>query len=142
MVSLTELIFLKKMKMFKWFGTIVGFALIALIILFTSCDKLILYGILMALESWIIRAITKRYCKKHYLECRKEELKKYYDKNRIKEFTSFAGWNLVNIASDIPSIFIAFLLVNKLNLFINLALQNSFVQYKYFTSLFSFIFAS
>ena len=79
--------------------------LIALIILFTSCDKLILYGILMALESWIIRAITKRYCKKHYLECRKEELKKYYDKNRIKEFTSFAGWNLVNIASGMTSLY-------------------------------------
>lgn len=79
--------------------------LIALIILFTSCDKLILYGILMALESWIIRVITKRYCKKHYLECRKEELKKYYDKNRIKEFTSFAGWNLINIASGMTSLY-------------------------------------
>jgi O-antigen/teichoic acid export membrane protein len=76
---------------------------VALIVLFVDTDRLILYGILMALESWLVRYITKRYCKKTYPECDKEELRKYYRKDTIKEIASFAGWNLVNIASGMTS---------------------------------------
>lgn len=76
---------------------------VALIVLFVDTDRLILYGILMALESWLVRYITKMYCRKTYSECEKEELKKYYKKDTIKEITSFAGWNLVNIASGMTS---------------------------------------
>ena len=76
---------------------------VALIVLFVDTDRLILYGVLMALESWLVRYITKRYCKKTYPECDKEELRKYYRKDTIKEIASFAGWNLVNIASGMTS---------------------------------------
>lgn len=79
--------------------------IIAVCVLYSKSDRLIFYGILMALESWIIRAITKKYCKRHYEECKREELKKYYNKRKIKEFTSFAGWNLVNIASGMTSLY-------------------------------------
>lgn len=77
--------------------------LIALIILFYNSDKLILYSILIALESWLIRYITRIYCKRKYPECHKEELRKYYDKVTIKKISSFAGWNFVNIASGMTS---------------------------------------
>lgn len=77
--------------------------LIALIILFYDRDKLIFYSILIALESWLIRYITRIYCKKKYPECHKEELRKYYDKVTIKKISSFAGWNFVNIASGMTS---------------------------------------
>lgn len=76
---------------------------VALIVLLVDTDRLILYGLLMALESWLVRHITKRYCRKTYPECEKEELRLYYRKDTIKEIASFAGWNLVNIASGMTS---------------------------------------
>lgn len=76
---------------------------IALIVLFYNEDRLILYSILVALISCLIRYITKMYCKKKYIECRKEELRKYYDKKTIKSIAFFASWNLVNTASGMAS---------------------------------------
>lgn len=77
--------------------------LVAISILYINSDKLILYAILMAIESWLIRYITKFYCQRKYLECKKEELRRYFDKCTIREIASFAGWNLVNIASGMSS---------------------------------------
>lgn len=93
------------------FYSIVGIAdvlfklFIAISVIFIDNDKLILYGILMALESWLIRVITQQYCKHHYKECQNINLKKYYNRHRIKEMTSFAGWNLLNIASGMISLY-------------------------------------
>ena len=75
------------------------------IVLFAETDKLILYAILMALESWFVRWLTKSYCRRKYIECRSEELNKYYSKSTIREISAFAGWNLVNIASGMTSQF-------------------------------------
>ena len=93
------------------FYSIVGIAdvlfklFIAISVIFIGNDKLILYGILMALESWLIRFITQQYCKHHYKECQNINFRKYYNKHRIKEMTSFAGWNLLNIASGMISLY-------------------------------------
>lgn len=76
---------------------------IALAILFYDNDRLVFYSILMSLESFTIRYITKTYCKIKYPECNKEELRKYYSKSTIKSIAKFAGWNLVNIASGMTS---------------------------------------
>lgn len=78
---------------------------VAAIVLFIDTDRLILYAILMALESWAVRNITKGYCKRKYTECRSEELYKYYHRDTIKEIASFAGWNLVNIGSGMTSLY-------------------------------------
>lgn len=78
---------------------------IAISVIFIDNDKLIFYAALMAIESWLIRLISQLYCKHHYEECQDINLKKYYNKSRIKEMTSFAGWNLLNIASGMISLY-------------------------------------
>lgn len=78
---------------------------IAISVIFIDNDKLIFYAVLMAIESWLIRLISQLYCKHHYEECQDINLKKYYNKSRIKEMTSFAGWNLLNIASGMISLY-------------------------------------
>ena len=61
-------------------------------------DSLILYSILMAIESIFIRIIYGIYCKKYFAEC------KYHfvlDKKLLKELFSFAGWNFIGASSSI-----------------------------------------
>lgn len=86
--------------------------LIAVAVSFTSFDQLIFYAVLMALEAWLIRIITKYYCSHHYKECERQELKKYYDRNTVKELTAFAGWNLLNIASAMVALHGTSLVIN------------------------------
>lgn len=77
---------------------------IALIVMYADTERLMLYAILMATESWLLRAITKYYCTRHYEESRHTEIRRYYNKNTVKQITSFAGWNLVNISSAMVSL--------------------------------------
>ena len=51
----------------------------ALIVVHTSADKLIVYGILMALISLIMQSIMRIYCHRNYTEC-KLNFRKYFDK--------------------------------------------------------------
>lgn len=66
---------------------------VALLLLNSQNDKLLLYGLLTALISLLILIIHMVYCLKNYREC---TLYKFWivDKSLIKELTSFAGWNL------------------------------------------------
>jgi len=66
---------------------------IAIYLLNTVGDKLILYGLLIALLTIIIRIVKSVYCFINYKECR-VRLKKYYNISLIREMFSFAGWNL------------------------------------------------
>lgn len=68
---------------------------IAIVIVNTSADKLILYGLLTALLTILMLFIKRIYCRVKYEECTLS-LRKYYDKPFIKELTSFAGWNFVS----------------------------------------------
>lgn len=105
----------ENMKIYSLIGIIdVLFKLlIAVIVFYFSSDRLILYGVLMALESWLVRFITQQYCKRHYSECQNIRLKCYYNKARIKEMTSFAGWNMTNIASGMISLYGMNIVVNR-----------------------------
>ena len=85
---------------------------IALVVLFVDSERLMLYAILMAAESWLLRAITKYYCTRHYEECRHTEIRRYYNKATVKQITSFASWNMVNIASAMISLYGTNIIIN------------------------------
>lgn len=85
---------------------------IAVAVYYSTFDQLMLYAILMALEAWVLRMVTKYYCSHHYEECKRQELHKYFNINTIKELTSFAGWNMLNIATLMFSVFGINLVIN------------------------------
>lgn len=85
---------------------------IAVAVYFATFDQLMLYATLMALETWVLRIVTKYYCSHHYDECKQQELRKYFNRSTIKELTSFAGWNMLNIATLMFSVFGINLVVN------------------------------
>lgn len=60
----------------------------------TSHDKLILYGLLMAIIPFITLTIMRVYCKQTYQEC-KLNFKKYYRKSIAIEMSTFAGWTFI-----------------------------------------------
>ena len=74
--------------------------IIAVGIYYWHSDRLILYSILMAVESWLVRVIILQYCKAQYEECQNICYREYHDKQRILEMVSFAGWNLLESISN------------------------------------------
>lgn len=92
----------ENMKYYSLLGiadVIAKFAIALMVMLAGSLDKLLFYGALMAAEAWAFRMATKQYCVKHYNEVRNLDVKRYASKEMMREMTSFAGWNLLNIAS-------------------------------------------
>lgn len=85
---------------------------IAVAVYFATLDQLLLYAILMALEAWALRTITKYYCRCHYEECRKKDLCKYFNREIACELMSFAGWNFLNIASAMIALHGTNLIIN------------------------------
>lgn len=73
---------------------------VALACVYTSYDKLIVYGSLMACIPLITLTIMRVYCHKHYEECT-IRVKKYCNKGLMKEMTSFAGWSFMGSASSL-----------------------------------------
>ncbi|WP_298032678.1 MATE family efflux transporter [uncultured Alistipes sp.] len=71
--------------------------LVALIVVYISADKLIIYGILMACIPLITLSVMRAYCHRNYEECIVAP-KRYWDKVLMKEMTGFAGWNFVSNA--------------------------------------------
>jgi len=69
--------------------------LVALAVLSSSGDKLILYGILMACIPLLTITAMRIYCHKKYEECIISP-RKYWDKHLMKEMRGFAGWNLMS----------------------------------------------
>lgn len=66
---------------------------------YSSTDKLILYGILMSIIPMIKLTIQRVYCHRHYNECIYQP-HKYFDRSIAKEMFSFAGWNLLTSSSS------------------------------------------
>lgn len=66
---------------------------------YSTVDSLTIYGLLMAVLSIVMLMIRRHYCHKKYAEC-EFDLKKHYDKNLLKEITSFAGWSFLGTASS------------------------------------------
>lgn len=73
---------------------------VAFACVYTTHDKLIVYGSLMACIPIITLTIMRVYCHRHYEECT-IQIKKYWDKGLMKEMTSFAGWSLFQVAAAI-----------------------------------------
>lgn len=71
---------------------------VALIIVNYAGDKLVLYGILMAVIPFLTRTIMQVYCHRKYEECILAP-SKFYDKVLMKEMTTFAGWSFLGTAS-------------------------------------------
>lgn len=67
---------------------------VALVIVYYAGDKLVLYGILMAVIPFISRTIMQVYCHKKYEECVIAP-RTYFEKGLMKEMTSFAGWSFL-----------------------------------------------
>ena len=66
---------------------------IAIWLIYTGYDKLILYGLLMAALTILIRIIKSIFCYRRYLECKLRK-NNPVDYNLFKEMFSFAGWNM------------------------------------------------
>ena len=73
---------------------------IALFITYTSYDKLITYGLLMALLTIITMFLKQIYCKIKYSEVT-INFGKYYNTNIMLEMRSFAGWSFLGSSSSI-----------------------------------------
>lgn len=73
---------------------------IAFYCVYTTYDKLISYGVLMAIVPLITLSIMKLYCHKHYDECVIAP-KKYWDKALIKKIATFSGWNFLTAVSSL-----------------------------------------
>jgi O-antigen/teichoic acid export membrane protein len=72
---------------------------VALYITYSSYDHLVMYGLLMAILSIFLLILRRIYCHRNYVEC-VLNFHKYYEKNLLKEISSFAGWSLLGSASS------------------------------------------
>lgn len=68
--------------------------IVAFICIYSTTDKLILYGIMMGCIPIITLTIMKFYCHWKYEECYLSPIK-LWDKTLSKEIISFAGWNFL-----------------------------------------------
>ena len=69
--------------------------IVAYVCVYTLMDKLVIYGILMALVPIFILMIMRIYCHRKYDECFYSP-QKYFDKSLAKNMTSFAGWSFLS----------------------------------------------
>lgn len=76
---------------------------IAIICINTLGDRLIIYGICMAILPLITMSIMKVYCHKKYPECIISP-KKYFDFAIIKNIASFSIWNFLTAISHIATL--------------------------------------
>lgn len=71
---------------------------IAYSIVYTSYDRLIVYGLLMMLVSVVLRCIYGFYCKKHFEECTYHFI---LDRKILKDMFSYAGWTYIGAGAAI-----------------------------------------
>lgn len=69
---------------------------------FTSGDKLVLYGVLMACIPLVTLSVMKVYCHRHYKECVISP-RKYWDGSLVKQISGFFGWNFLTAISSLFS---------------------------------------
>jgi O-antigen/teichoic acid export membrane protein len=69
---------------------------IAIWLVYAHVDRLILYGLLIASMTILIRILKGIYCYRNYVECKIRFLS-HIDIRLLKEMISFAGWNLFGL---------------------------------------------
>lgn len=72
--------------------------LVAILLLYIPGDKLIIYGLLTMLVSFVIRIIKRLYSKSKYQECT-VNYRDEYDRSMIVEQIRYSGWNLFGALS-------------------------------------------
>ena len=77
---------------------------IAIYITYSDFDKLISYGMLMAVSTILVLIIKRIYCHKNYAEV-DINIKRYFDKALFKEMGSFASWSFLGSASSMLSFY-------------------------------------
>lgn len=85
--------------------------LVAFACVYTSHDKLIVYGAFMACIPLITLSIMRIYCHKNYEECIIAP-QKYWNKGLMKEMTSFAGWNFIGSAVSLVTYYGSNIILN------------------------------
>lgn len=85
--------------------------LVAFACVYTTSDKLIVYGILMAIIPFVTLTIMKIYCHRKYEECF-IGFKKYWSRGLVKEIASFSGWNFLTAISSLVSFYGTGLVLN------------------------------
>lgn len=85
--------------------------IVAFACVYTTSDKLIVYGILMAIIPFITLTIMKIYCHRKYEECF-IGFKKYWSRGLIKDIASFSGWNFLTAISSLASYYGSGLVLN------------------------------
>jgi len=85
---------------------------IAYYITFTVHDKLKMYGVLMVALPVFILLVRSIYCHRKYAEVILNP-RKYFNKNLLKEMTSFAGWSLLDSSASIISMQGISILINS-----------------------------
>lgn len=81
------------------FENILKFSIALIVKESNDIDKLILYGILMAIIPIITMTIMRIYCHKKYKECTFNP-KRYFNIYEMKKMTSFASWNLIGTTAQ------------------------------------------
>lgn len=85
---------------------------VAFVCVYTSSDKLIVYGILMSLIPFITIGIMIIYCRRNYQEC-SFNLKRCRNVSLFAEMGKFAGWNFLGSATSMISNYGMNLVVNS-----------------------------
>ena len=85
--------------------------IVALLVIASNSDKLIVYGILMAAIPLVTLSIMRFYCHHHYDECVYAP-RKYWNKRTAKNLTKFAGLELFGYSAYIVGYQSCFILLN------------------------------
>lgn len=75
---------------------------VAFVCVYTSSDKLIVYGVLMAIIPLVTLSVMKVYCHRKYEECVLAPLK-YWETATVKQIATFSSWNFLTAISSLFS---------------------------------------
>jgi O-antigen/teichoic acid export membrane protein len=87
------------LSLIQMIGTILNL-FIALYISSIEINQLVIYGFLVSLNHLIIRVLKQIYCNYKYREI-KINLRKYYNRDTIKEILSFTGWKTLDSSASV-----------------------------------------
>lgn len=73
---------------------------VAFATVYAAADKLIVYGLLMAVIPFVTLTFMRIYCHRHYAECIIAP-RRYFDRRLAREMTGFAGWNMLSSVTAI-----------------------------------------
>lgn len=90
----------ERMKAFAFVSLFDGFSKlgIAIAILYTSYDKLILYALLLCVLQLCVQLMYRLYCLRNFAECK---YRLVYENGMLKQILSYSGWNFLGHASGI-----------------------------------------